>query len=298
MDSLSTALRQVGVATPRPLPGFEKTGILHVPVSGKAAFGIWKALHQTVADTGYWPVLAQAHEPEHLQKLLSVDAAAGSPTSSLTSFRDNALREALVVPFDQWLRRERDPEYKAAQALAEAELFEKHGVIALAQTFREFAKQYRNSPPWSFDPAKCDWPTGDVRIRERGALELLTTWSADMKPLVVESATLLLLPTRNGWEAPAYLLFGSFNACPAASAHVAMLKWVAEKYDGVLVGLGSGMMEIVVGRRPAARDAALRLARDFGTYAEAVQGTMMMDKTVGEIAASLRESDTWSFWWD
>jgi hypothetical protein len=117
-----------------------------------------------------------------------------------------------------------------------------------------------------------------------------------MNPLVADSATLLLLPTRNGREAPGYLLFGRFNACPPASTHIAFLKWVNEQYGGVPVAIGSGMIEIVVGRRPSSQDAALRVAHDFMTYAETVQG--MMCNQLVEIAASLRDSDTWTFWWD
>ncbi len=293
MDALTETLQRLSAPASRPVPGFADTGLRQLRVAGSRAFALWQALRDRVGDTGYWPVIGPGDAPKRLEEMLPV----GEKEPSLTTYRDHALQRAAALPFEHWLLQQRDPVFRADEALARAELFEKHGVRQVAQSFREFAAQWRNSPPWTFDPTKYEWPTGSVRVCPRGALEVLTTWTRDMKPVLIETATLLLLPTRNGWEAPAYLLFGAFNGCPAASVHVALLQWVHERYQAELVALGHGTIEIMPGRKPATHEVALQLAKDFMTYAEAVQG-IGTDDRLGEVALSLLQSDTWSFWWD
>lgn len=104
------------------------------------------------------------------------------------------------------------------------------------------------------------------------------------------------LPTTDGSEAPAYLRWGGWNACPAPELHVALLRQWKQRYGAELVGLSGDTMNLRVARHPASREDALAVAREQYLYCVDI-----VDQGVGALrplAASLMESDWWFFWWD
>lgn len=104
------------------------------------------------------------------------------------------------------------------------------------------------------------------------------------------------LPTVDGSEAPAYLRWGGWNACPAPELHVALLRQWKQGYGAELVGLSGDTMNLRVARHPASREEALAVAREQYLYCVDI-----VDQGVGALrplAASLMESDWWFFWWD
>jgi len=107
---------------------------------------------------------------------------------------------------------------------------------------------------------------------------------------------LALLPTPNGWETPAYIKFGLFNAVPPADIHVAFLHHLHEHYGARLVVNEFNMMQLVVDRRPAAKDEAMTLARQ--TYAWCPDIVDQGVGTIAGLAAALHKSNVWQLWWD
>lgn len=105
-----------------------------------------------------------------------------------------------------------------------------------------------------------------------------------------------LLPTRNGWEAPAYLYWGGWNDCPDPALHVAQLRSWHERYGAELVGLNADTFNLRVSRRPESREEALALAEEQYFYCTDIvdQGT----ETLSVLAAALMADDWWYFWWD
>lgn len=107
---------------------------------------------------------------------------------------------------------------------------------------------------------------------------------------------IVLLPIADGSEAPAYLRWGGWNACPAPELHVALLRQWKQRYGAELVGLSGDVMNLRVARHPATRDEAMAVAREQYLYC-----TDIVDQGVGALrplAASLMASDWWFFWWD
>ena len=104
------------------------------------------------------------------------------------------------------------------------------------------------------------------------------------------------IATPRGWEVPAHLGWGGWNACPAAEEHVATLRRWHDRWGAELVGLTADVMELAVARPPTDDAAALELAREHYAYcAEIVdQGS----GSIGALAGSLRNASTWTFWWD
>jgi hypothetical protein len=105
-----------------------------------------------------------------------------------------------------------------------------------------------------------------------------------------------LIPTTRCWEVPAFLKYGGWNDCPYAYEHVALMRTWWEQYGAQPVGMSSDVIEMLVPRGPADRDAALELARAMYVYCPDIvlQGT----QTLEALAASLMNSDVWYFWWD
>lgn len=107
---------------------------------------------------------------------------------------------------------------------------------------------------------------------------------------------ILLIPTKYGWEVPAYLRWGDWNACPPPEYHVAALRGWHSRYAVDLVGINGDTMNLRAARRPKSRDAAMALAREQYGYCPDIvdQGT----DTIAALAATLMASEWWSLWWD
>jgi hypothetical protein len=112
----------------------------------------------------------------------------------------------------------------------------------------------------------------------------------------LERVHLLRLPARASWEAPAYLRWGGWNACPPPEYHVAALRDWHQRYGADLIGIDGDTLNIRVKRRPSSRKEALALARDQYRYCPDIidQGV----ETLSALAAALMTEDWWYFWWD
>lgn len=136
-----------------------------------------------------------------------------------------------------------------------------------------------------------DWPT-QAEAGEPGLSVALDLVSG--KPLA--QVHILLLPTKNGWEAPAYLRWGDWNACFPPEYHVAALRDWHDRFGADLVGINGDTMNVNAKNRPADREHALTLARDFYGYCPDIvdQGA----GTISALAAELMTSEWWYLWWD
>ena len=111
-----------------------------------------------------------------------------------------------------------------------------------------------------------------------------------------ERVYIATLPTRNGWEVPAYLAWGGWNANPGPEVHVAALKSWSERFGAELVGISGDCMNIRVSKLPYRREEAMALAREHYAYCADIvdQGV----ETISNLAASLSAAKWWYFWWD
>ena len=140
------------------------------------------------------------------------------------------------------------------------------------------------------EPAVGDWPgmpPDDTGLSV--AYDVMTG-----KPLA--SVNIVLLPTDDGTEAPAYLRWGNWNDNPPPEHHVAALRSWRERYGAELVGLSFDVMNIRVANKPSTREEALDLAREHYDYCYDIvdQGS----GTLSPLAASLKAHEWWYFWWD
>lgn len=139
-------------------------------------------------------------------------------------------------------------------------------------------------------PDAADWPPEPVSGHELCA----HTHISNQEPKT--TVYLAKIPTAKSWEIPAFLGYGGWNDCPAAEQQVAVLKVWSEKYGIEIYSVLGDIMECVAARSPENMDEALTLAREQFLFCTDIvnQGT----ETIELLAASLKASPNWYFWWD
>ena len=157
-----------------------------------------------------------------------------------------------------------------------------------AELQRQFDDEYGEDP---FELPEGEWPApGEV-----GQMEL--TVNRDIltgKPFA--RTHIVIVPTDDPTQVPAYLRWGNWNACPAPEIHVAVHRRWRDQYGAQIVGISGDVINMRVTRRPATREEAMALAHEQFLYCSDIvlQGT----ETLEPLAAGLMESDWWYFWWD
>ena len=117
----------------------------------------------------------------------------------------------------------------------------------------------------------------------------------DYREQIHEMATIVLIPTSNSLNAPAFLKFGNFNDCPRSEEHVALLKHWNKRYGIEVMGMNSQSMALRVKNPPSDRDEAYTLAKDLYTYTE---GDGVNSQSRRGFASTLLNASVWNLWWD
>lgn len=142
-----------------------------------------------------------------------------------------------------------------------------------------------------------EWDEEDERITEEGAAEIGFSAGCDVlsgEPL--PEVAIALLPTRESWEAAAWLGFGGWNECPPPEEHVALLRRWFERWGAEVVSMGRDVIEARVEEPPKSVSEARALAEEHYAYAPDIvdQGTGSIER----LTASLVAGQVWFFWWD
>lgn len=114
----------------------------------------------------------------------------------------------------------------------------------------------------------------------------------------LEADTLLLeLPVKNPWEIIGYLPMGGWNECPAPEEMIAVCKYWYETYRAIPAVFSHDTMEFYAPFKLNLAD-PLEAAKEHYAFCtdRVYQGTETCK--LSELAAGLRESEVWFFWWD
>lgn len=107
---------------------------------------------------------------------------------------------------------------------------------------------------------------------------------------------ILLLPTDKGWEVPAYLRVGNWNACPPAEYHVAALRNWHERYGAELIGIGPDTMTLRAARLPETKKDARALTAEMLDLCSDIVD--LSPGSLSQHAEALMKDKWWFFWWD
>lgn len=104
---------------------------------------------------------------------------------------------------------------------------------------------------------------------------------------------LVIVPVTEPWRIWAYLPYGGWNACPKVSEHMAVSKYWYEQYGAYPAALAFDTIDYAV-EKPV--EDLEKLANEVGAYCFDIieQGC----ETYSALAASLKNSRIWNFWWD
>ena len=104
---------------------------------------------------------------------------------------------------------------------------------------------------------------------------------------------LVIVPVIEPWRIWAYLPYGGWNACPKVAEHMAVSKYWYEQYGAYPAALSFDTIDYAV-EKPV--EDLEKLANEMGAYCFDIveQGC----ETYSALAASLKNSRIWNFWWD
>lgn len=264
-------------------------GIEHIAIAGEKAFPEWKRIKAEGikspvivgddADLKQFIELLTHADPTSTPALILQRATGLIFPDSLKSRRADDEREA-----EEWLAKQSTP----TQPNALRDTLAKIEVIGPDGKPRPLSVE-EYSDAQAMEPEVGEWPEEEVSSPD---LTIVFDDDGRYKPRV----HILLLPTSDDTEVPAYLRLGGWNECPAAEYHVAALRSWKSRFGATIVAANADTINMLVARRPADRDAALALVREQFLYCEDIvlQGT----ETLAPLAAGLMTSDWRFFWWD
>ena len=276
MAQLADILIKSGIDTSSLTAAFKvgRDWVHRLTVHGSEAVPTWKQLRKLVSHTSHWPVLLGTDfDLEILAETLE-----DQKDQSAAKIMQRAEKVDPTALFDDWQKTAMENCREAAVEFGSG-----------GKLDEKFERQPAQEAPFQALP-RGDWPEYAEPSDEFSIpYDVLTR-----KPQ--KSVHIGLVPTVTGWEAPAFLKFGSWNACPHPEHHVAVMKYWHSQYGTEVVGITHDIVEMLVARPPRSRKKALELAREQYLYCEDIvdQGT----ETIDNLAATLLNGKTWYFWWD
>jgi hypothetical protein len=111
-----------------------------------------------------------------------------------------------------------------------------------------------------------------------------------------ERLNVAFLPLLRSWEAPAYLRWGGWNACPPPEYHVAALRRWDERFGLEVVAMGPDRIDLKIANPPQDQDMLLATAREIYRYCPDIvdQGA----GSLADLAATMISGSSWTLWWD
>lgn len=110
-----------------------------------------------------------------------------------------------------------------------------------------------------------------------------------------EEVIIAKIPTDKPWELAAWLPMGGFNECPTPEEQVAIFKYWNKKYRVVPAAVNYDTWVMALPKPSLSNTEAEILAKEHFAFC----GDIFYEGiTIRELASTLKNSTTWSFWWD
>lgn len=106
-----------------------------------------------------------------------------------------------------------------------------------------------------------------------------------------------VVAAEHGWQLPALLDYGHWNACPEPAVHSAVLRYWYGQYGAELVCMTASGLELALTRPPRTRLDALAFAWEYPDYCLDGMDLYSADD-IPDLAACLIDAEVVRFWWD
>lgn len=104
---------------------------------------------------------------------------------------------------------------------------------------------------------------------------------------------LVEVPVKEPWQVFAYIPFGGWNECPDTDEQMAVAKYWYEKYGAVPAHFSNDMIQYYVPK--PVTDNTMSVAEEHMGYCE---DAVLQGDNLTTLAATIKESTVWTFWWD
>lgn len=165
---------------------------------------------------------------------------------------------------------------------------------ALKTDFGEWLRKRRASEPEVYAPSRL--PPWRRPFRKRCPRNDSFTIHTDIvKSEPHPRVSIVLVPTTESWQVAGFLQYGGWNDCPLPSEQVAAHRDWHYRFGAEVLGMGSDIVELVVGR-PVEASTAMQVADEQFVYCYDIvdQGTGTLDC----LADTISGAKAWYFWWD
>ena len=149
--------------------------------------------------------------------------------------------------------------------------------------------------PMRFGERREEAPDDEDAEEFRETDHFISYW--DYETQKTQPMILAKIPVKNPWEVFAYLPFGGWNDCPDTTALMAVSKYWHEQHGAVPAVLTYDTLEYSV-PAPIAEESARELAAEQYAFCADIVEQGAPSMTVGKLAADLKRSNIWYFWWD
>lgn len=149
--------------------------------------------------------------------------------------------------------------------------------------------------PMRFEGSREEAPDDEDAEEFRETDHFISYW--DYETQKTQPMILAKIPVKNPWEVFAYLPFGGWNDCPDTTALMAVSKYWHEQHGAVPAVLTYDTLEYSV-PAPIAEESARELATEQYAFCADIVEQGAPSMTVGKLAADLKNSNIWYFWWD
>ena len=149
--------------------------------------------------------------------------------------------------------------------------------------------------PARFEGSREEAPDDEDAKKFHTPDHFISYW--DYETQKTQPIILAKIPVKNPWEVFSYLPFGGWNDCPDTTALMAVSRYWHERHGAVPAVLTYDTLEYSV-PAPIAEERTHELAAEQYAFCADIVEQGAPGMTVGKLAADLKNSNIWYFWWD
>lgn len=165
-----------------------------------------------------------------------------------------------------------------------------NGKELLQERFREYMEDYEEDYDAGLEELIGNETEGEV-------LHHFSAYNSFEEYVLADDALLLKIPAQHPWEIIAWIPMGGWNECPAPEEMISVCKYWYEEYGAIPAVFTHDEMEFYVPQKLEGAD-PLEVAKEHYAFCVDRVDQSTRTCTLSELAAGLKDSDVWYFWWD
>lgn len=234
----------------------ETTGVLAIAIDNNEALGAWEILRQKLTLTERWPILVINDHDLFSSFPFTIEVNKQGYEYSVRDLINKANILDLETELQNLARREFDDNWQDEIEISWSDLQAKWGITPDLEEITKLIENKEIYDHYSLEKWLFNW---EIERFSQPAKENKDASYLDWYQPKYETISLLLMPTSNSWEIPAYIHWYGAEMC-TTELLIALLKKWGEMYEAELVAHYGTMLQIITKQKPTTPEAAFRLA--------------------------------------